>query len=60
MTWWIKFALLIFLTVAITSLVLWLRSWIEKNKQKHPEIYKQRSLISFAIWLTLNTGDLQH
>jgi hypothetical protein len=48
--------LLISMTVCITSLVVWGHVWIEKNKNKHPKLYKQRQLIRSFLWLIFNFG----
>jgi hypothetical protein len=48
--------LLISMTVCITSLVVWGHVWIEKNKNKHPNLYKHRLLIRSLLWMIFNFG----
>ena len=52
--WWIKLTILLSATIAITVLILWSVSWIEKNKETHPEIYKRRGIIGALVYVILN------
>jgi hypothetical protein len=56
--WWIKLILLITITIGVTALIVWGFSWIDKNKEKHPELYKQRGLIRLLLWIIFSGNDL--
>lgn len=51
--------LTLLLTVVLTALIVWGARWVKKNKEKHPEIYKNRGILAGAVWLLLNSGDLK-
>ena len=53
-----EFLLTIALTVVLTSLLVMGASWIKKNKEKHPKLYKRKGIIGSVIYLILNLGDL--
>ena len=42
------------ITVVLTSLIVWGASWIKRNREKHPEIYKRRGIIGALVYLILN------
>lgn len=44
----------ILITVILTSLIVWGALWIEKNKKKHPQVYRNRSTLRMVLWLILN------
>jgi len=46
-------------TVVITTLIVLGARWIEKNKETHPEIYKNRGIIAGVIFFILNSGDFK-
>jgi hypothetical protein len=46
--------LLLTITVVITTLIVWGASWIRKNREKHPALYKNRGTIEMVVWLILN------
>lgn len=46
-------------TLAITTLIVLGARWIEKNREKHPEIYKNRGVIAGVIFFILNSGDFR-
>jgi len=47
--------LTLFLTVIITTLIIRGANWIKENREKYPELYKQRGLIGAIIYLLLNS-----
>ena len=51
--------LTLLLTVVLTAIIVWAAHWIKKNREKHPEIYKNRRIIAGAVWFLLNSGDLK-
>ncbi len=51
--------LTLLLTVVLTALIVWGAHWVKKNKEKHPEIYKNRGILAGAVWLLLNGGDFK-
>jgi hypothetical protein len=55
--WWFEFTLLISMTLGITGLIVWGHIWIDKHKHTHPELYKNKWLFRFFIWITLSSGD---
>jgi hypothetical protein len=57
--WWIKFILLISITVSVTWLIVWGALWLEKNKQKYPQLYSQKGVLRFFLWLVLSSGDIR-
>lgn len=54
--WWAKLILLLVITTALTTLIVWGRSWIYRNKEQHPEIFKNRGVIGAVVWLILNSS----
>ena len=54
-----EFVLTLALTIVLTSLIVMGSNWIKKNKEKHPELYKNRRFIGSVIYLMLNLGDLR-
>jgi hypothetical protein len=50
--WWV----LLIITAVLTTLIVWLDSWIKRNKETHPDIYKNRMVIRGIIYLILNFG----
>jgi hypothetical protein len=46
--------LLVTITAVITTLIVWGASWIKKNREKHPALYKNRGIIGTVVWLILN------
>jgi len=56
--WWAKLILLLVITAALTTLIAWGRSWIYRNKEQHPEIFKKRGVIGAVVWLILNSSSI--
>ena len=54
-----RLVLLIAITISVTALIVWGLSWIDKNKEKYPALYKRRMLIRSLICLVLNSGDIR-
>jgi hypothetical protein len=54
-----EFLLTLALTIALTSLIVMGANWVDKNKEKHPGLYKNRRFIGSIIYLILNLGDLR-
>lgn len=52
--WWTKFILLLVITIGLTSLIVWVDTWIRKNRETHPEIFKNRSTFRILVYLLLN------
>lgn len=50
--------LTLLITVVLTSLIVWVRSWIIKNREKHPGIYEKRGVFGTVLYVILNLGDL--
>jgi len=50
--------LTLLITAIVTTLIVWGRSWIVKNREKRPEIYGHRRAIDGVIYVVLNLGDL--
>ena len=46
-------------TIVITTLIVWGARWIEKNKENHPEIYRNRGIIAGVVFFILNSGDFK-
>jgi hypothetical protein len=46
--------LLLLITAVLTTLIVWGASWIKRNREKHPVVYKQRRVIGALVWLILN------
>ena len=49
--WWAKFTLLMTIVIAVTWLFAKGLFWIDKNKKKHPELYKNRGAFQFLVSL---------
>jgi hypothetical protein len=45
-------------TIVLTSLIVQGRSWIKRNKERYPVLYKSQTLINFILLITFNSGDL--
>jgi hypothetical protein len=41
------------LTVIITTAIVYGACWIKRQRQTHPELYKNRGVIGFIVWLIL-------
>ena len=54
-----EFFLTLALTIVLTSLIVLGANWIKKNREKRPELYKNRSFIGSIIYLILNLGGLR-
>jgi hypothetical protein len=52
--WWLKFILLMAITVGLTWFFVWCRSWIIKKKEKHPTLYKHRFTLGMVVYLLLS------
>lgn len=46
----------ILITVILTALIVWGALWVEKNKKKHPTVYRNRNTVRAIVWLILNIG----
>jgi hypothetical protein len=55
----LELTLTLILTAIITTLIVLGIRWIEKNKEKHPEIFKNRGIIGAVVWLLLQGGDFK-
>lgn len=55
--WWAKLSLLIAITVGLTWLIVWCASWIKKNRERYPGIYKKRGLIGAVVYVILHAGE---
>jgi hypothetical protein len=42
------------ITAVLTTLIVLGASWIKRNREKHPEIYKRRRVIGSLVYLILN------
>jgi hypothetical protein len=56
--WWIKFLLLISITVGVTYLIIRIDSWIKTSRETHPEIFKTRGSFRALTYILLNLSDL--
>ena len=54
-----EFLLTLALTIVLTSLIVMGAHWIKRNKEKHPELYKNRRLIGAVIYVILNVGEFK-
>ena len=54
-----EFLLTLALTIVLTTLIVMGANWIKKNKEKYPEIYKNRGVIGSIVYIILNLGDLR-
>jgi hypothetical protein len=45
---------ILIVTVIITILLVRGRNWIIRNRETHPEIFKNRGVIGALIWILLN------
>ncbi len=50
--------LTLLITVVLTTLIVWGRSWILKNRETHPELFKYRGAIGMVLYIIFNLGDL--
>lgn len=45
--------LTLILTVIITTAIVYGASWIKRHRETRPELYKNRGVIGFIVWLIL-------
>jgi 4-hydroxybenzoate polyprenyltransferase len=50
--------LTLLITVVVTTLIVWGHSWIVKNRETHPALFKHRSAIGMVLFIVFNLGDL--
>jgi hypothetical protein len=55
----LELTLTLILTAIITTLIVLGIRWIEKNKEKHPGIYKNKGIIAGTLWVLMQGGDLK-
>ena len=53
-----EFLLTLALTVVLTTLIVLAARWIEKNKKKHPELYKRKGALAALLYVLMNLRDL--
>jgi hypothetical protein len=54
---WINVLVLI-VTVILTTLILLGFRWIERSKEKYPEVYKNRYVFRAVLYILFNSTDL--
>jgi hypothetical protein len=47
--------LTLIITLILTSLIVWGFYWIDKNKNNHPQLYKNRFTLRGLLWIILNS-----
>lgn len=50
--------LTLLITVVLTTFIVWGRSWILKNHETHPDLFKHRGAIGMVLYIIFNLGDL--
>jgi len=56
--WWIKFLLLMSITVGATYLIVRIDTWIKSSRKTHPEMSGTRGMFRALACLLLNLSDL--
>lgn len=56
--WWLKFSLLIAVTVGVTWLIVWLDSSFKRRAKADPMASKQQGVFRSVTYLILNLRDL--
>jgi len=56
--WWLKFSLLIAITVSVTWLIVWLDSSFRKRLKSDPSAGPERGLFRGIVYFILNLRDI--